>query len=110
MPNWIKDAILDILSLLIIAIYALTLNNVLEIIIWVYSALLLFSKLLFLSTNFFQIKASKTSVPEYIYHLIYIASILALLYAHNYYLSGLWAIIWILSALPKLKAYYSQKK
>jgi len=108
MRNWLKDALLDVLALVLIIVYSITQNNVLEIVLWVYTALLLLSKILFLSTNFFHAKADKSKVPDYFYHIIYFLSLASLVYSSNYFLLSAWAIIWILSAYPKIKARHSK--
>ncbi len=43
---WLKDAYLDIVVLLLISLFVVYTNNVLEVILWVYTGLLLLSKIL----------------------------------------------------------------
>lgn len=101
--SWIKDALLDVLSLILIIIFSFTQNSTLEIIIWVYTGFLILSKVLYLSIGFLKKKADKTMVPNWFYHIIYFSSIVILVFAMNYYLASTWAIIWILSIIPLFK-------
>lgn len=95
--TWLKDAYLDLIVLLIIAIYAVFPSEVLEIVIWVYTVLLLVSKVLVLFMPSLQRKANANEVPTLVYNVIYVSTVGLLLYATNYYLSGAWAVIWIIS-------------
>lgn len=101
--NWVKDAVLDILILGVIIAYSITDNTVLQKILWVYTALLLVGKILYFSVGFLKQKASKTTVPTWFYHAIYILSIILLIFIQDYYLSFGWVIIWVLSTIPLLK-------
>lgn len=107
MTRWLKDVILDVVALSLILIYAVTDNTVLEIILWVYTILLLIGKVLYFSFSYLQKKANTDHVPPIFYHIIYAISIAALIYALNYYLALLWLLIWILSAIALFK---KQKK
>ena len=95
--NWFKDSILDIVFLAVILSTLFYPSNTQFIIIWVYTGLLLISKLLALFMPSLQKRASKTSTPNWIYHTIYALSLGALLYMNKWYLAVSWAVIWILS-------------
>ncbi len=102
--NWIKDAFLDVAVLLIIIILSYFKYPALEIILWVYTILLLLSKILAFFVGFLQSKVSNTNVPEWFYHVIYISSIALLVYVKFYYLGTAWFLIWILSAVYSFKS------
>jgi hypothetical protein len=97
--KWLKDAYLDIVVLLIIASYAVYPNDVLSIILWVYTALLLISKLLTFVMPTLNSKANKTSAPSLFYHIIYGLTVGILFYAENFYLGGAWIVIWVVSVI-----------
>ncbi len=104
--NWLKDAVLDIIIFGIIIAYTITSNNIIEIILWVYTGFLLIGKILYFFVDFLKSKAVKTTVPNWFYHSIYLLTILLLLISGNYYLTASWFIVWILSIfalIPKSK-------
>ncbi len=103
MTRWLKDVILDVVALSLILIYAITSNTVLEIILWVYTVLLLLGKVLYFSFNYLQKKADTEQVPSIFYHFIYLISVAALIFSPNYYLAAAWLVIWILSAIAMAK-------
>lgn len=109
--NWVKEALLDVLSVFLIITFAFTAHDVLYVIIWVYTGILLLSKILFFFVDFLQIRAKKTSVPDWFYHLVYVLIIITLVYSKSYYLTGAWTLIWVLSAIqnPNKKKKESQK-
>lgn len=102
MPVWIKDTLVDLISLTLVVIYSITQNNVIEIVLWIYTALLLIGKILYFTFPYLKKKAQKSRVPDSFYHLIYFLTVLALIFSTNFYLTAVWAIIWILSSLPKV--------
>jgi hypothetical protein len=104
--NWIKDAFLDIIVLLLIIAYAFTSNSIVEVILWVYTGMLFLGKTLFFFADFLKSKANKTSVPDWFYHIIYLSSSALLVFSGNYYLATAWVLIWILS----VAALITQKK
>ncbi|MBO6524299.1 MAG: hypothetical protein JJ971_10770 [Balneolaceae bacterium] len=97
--NWVKEALLDILSLIVILVFAFTALDTLYVVIWVYTGFLLISKILVFFVDFLQFKAKKTSVPDWFYHSIYALAIGVLFYSKSYYLTGAWVLVWILSAI-----------
>lgn len=104
--TWLKDAYLDIVVLLIVALLAFYGNAVLEVILWVYTVLLLLSKVLAFFMPSLQRKANATQAPDLFYHIIYAASVALLVYSTNYYLATAWGVIWITSVISLL----SEKK
>ena len=104
MSKWIRDSLLDLVTLGIICGFVLTDQIILEIVLWIYSGLLLITKILALSVNFLASKASKTEVPDWFYHSVYAVSTILLFAFQYFYLGGVWLLIWILSFA------YQQKK
>lgn len=102
MPVWIKDTLVDLISLTLVVIYSITQNNVIEIVLWIYTALLLIGKILYFTFPYLKKKAQNSRVPDSFYHLIYFITVIALIFSTNFYLTAVWAIIWILSSLPKV--------
>lgn len=102
--NWIKDAYIDILVLVAILIFSFFYtHNVLLIVLWVYTGLLLAGRILALFMDGLQRRADKSSAPDVFYHVIYALSTGVLIYVEMYYLAGAWALIWILSAWSQRK-------
>lgn len=95
--NWLKDSLLDILFLGVILSTLFYPSNISFIIIWVYTVLLITSKLLALFMPSLQKRASKTRTPNWVYHTIYAFSLGALIFVGKWYLAATWAIIWGLS-------------
>ncbi len=101
--KWLKDVYLDLVVLLLIALFAVYTSSVFEIILWVYTALLLLSKVLTFVMPSLQKKANKTSAPPFFYHVIYALTVAIFLYITKYYLAGAWLVIWILSIVSFAK-------
>lgn len=101
--SWIKSVLLDIIAFIIIVAFAITANEVLLIIIWVYTGILLIGKILYFFVDFLQTKAQKTDVPDWFYHLNYALSVIALAFTGNYYITGAWILVWVLSVIPSIK-------
>ena len=101
--SWIKNALLDILALLLIFALAITANEVLFAIIWVYTGILLIGKILYFFVDFLQTKAQKTDVPDWFYHINYALSVAILAFTGNYYITGAWILVWVLSIVPLIK-------
>lgn len=97
--SWIKDSLLDLIFLLVILSAVFYPTNVSFTIIWFYTALLLVTKISALFMPGLQKRATKSSTPDVVYHIIYALSIAALLYLEKWYLAGLWALIWVLSII-----------
>jgi phosphatidylglycerophosphate synthase len=95
--SWLKDSILDFVFLGVIVSTIFLPYDASFIIIWIYTGLLLASKVLAVFMSSLQKRASKTSTPNWVYHLIYAISLGALLYIQKWYLAGAWALIWMLS-------------
>lgn len=106
MTTWIKDALLDLIVLVVIAVYTYYQNSILEIIIWGYTSLILISKILFFFVGFLRTKANTTTttVPDLFYHILYAASVTLLAISANYYLTGAWLMVWGLSLYASISA------
>ncbi|MFV1885529.1 MAG: hypothetical protein ACMZ7B_13650 [Balneola sp.] len=101
--NWVKSVLLDIIAFIVIVAFAITSNEVILIIIWVYTGILLTGKILYFFVDFLQAKAQKTDVPDWFYHLNYVLSVAVLAFTGNYYITGAWLLVWILSVIPSIK-------
>ncbi|SMO66802.1 hypothetical protein [Gracilimonas mengyeensis] len=95
--SWLKDAALDFIVLIIIMVLAFMGGDILYVVLWVYSALMLLTKILAQFMPALKQKANKTSAPAYVYHGIYGLIVAILIASGYYYLAAPWAIIWILS-------------
>lgn len=96
---WLKDVYLDLTVLLLVIIYGVYTNQVLEIILWIYTALLFISKFLSFFMPSLKKRAEKTSAPDIFYHIIYLITVAIFMIVSHYYLAGAWLIIWIASAI-----------
>ena len=94
---WLKDAYLDVVVLLLIVVFAVYTNNILEVVLWVYTGLLLLSKVIAFFMPALQKKANQTEAPPIFYHGIYALTITIFLYIGKYYLVIAWALIWLAS-------------
>ena len=103
--SWLKDVIVDIAATVLIIITALTSSTVLGFIVWGYTGLLLFVKLLVLVGDDFLnlVNKSKTEAPEWFSHLLYATNTGVLLYFQWWYAGAGWALIWMLSYFTKRK-------
>lgn len=95
--GWLKDVYLDFVVLLIIVVFAIYEGSILHVVLWVYTSLLLLSKILAFFMPSLRKKADNTSAPQFIYHGIYGLTVGILIYTGYYYLAGTWAIIWLVS-------------
>lgn len=101
--NWIKDSVLDLIILLVIFSLMIVKNDVLIIVLYIYTALLLFGKILALFMPLLKNKAGKSATPLWFHHMVYFLSVGIFVFVEEYYLAGLWGIIWILSAVSAPK-------
>ncbi len=107
--NIIKDIIVDLIVLAAIAALLFIQNDILEIIIWVYTGLLLAGKIMALFMPSLQRRANKSATPDWVYHLIYLSSIAILIWLSSYYLAGVWGVVWMLSIVSSQKPRASRK-
>lgn len=97
--RWLKDSIIDLAFLGVILSTLFYPSDTTLIIIWAYTGLLGISKVLAVFMPALQKRAAKTDTPNWIYHIIYAASLGTFLYANKWYLAVVWAIIWLLSII-----------
>lgn len=101
--TYLKNLTVDLLSLIGIFFLTYTQNEILRIILLIYAALLLISKVAVLFMPYLQKKASSKEAPQWIYHIIYALSVGLLFYSGYYYLGGIWTAIWLLSVIAVMK-------
>lgn len=67
--------------------------------IYIYTSLILLARLIsFFSKNFSQIaNKGKNTIPNAVYHLLYLINTSILLYTQEWILSGLWFLVWVLA-------------
>lgn len=97
--RWLKDSALDFIFLIVIASTLFYPSNSSFVIIWVYTALLLLSKVIALFMPSLQKRAAKTQTPNWVYHCIYAISFGTLLYLQKWYLAVAWALVWVISII-----------
>ncbi|MAL16290.1 MAG: hypothetical protein CL670_11075 [Balneola sp.] len=92
---WLKDAYLDLVVLVFICVFAFYTNNIIEVILWVYTGLLLLSKVLVFFMPSLNRKANQSEAPPLFYHIVYALTVAIFIYIAKYYLAGAWLVIWI---------------
>lgn len=102
--NWLKSTFVDIIALILIAVYVFTQISALEIVIWIYTGILLISKVLYFFVGYLQRKAGQSDAPDWFYHLIYASSVALLAFGQSYYLMAAWILVWVLSILSSIKS------
>lgn len=101
--SWLKDVIVDILATCAIIAAVLTSNFFLKGLVWGYTGLLVFVKLLVYFGDGFMnmMNKAKTSAPDWFTHLLYATNAGVLLYSEWWYLSACWILIWGISYLTQ---------
>ena len=102
--QWLKDIFLDIIVLILVIVYSLFTYQALEVILWIYTGLLIIGKVLAFYMPSLNRRANKTTVPGYIYHIIYLLITAALFYSGDIYLAAAWLFIWVISAYQNYSA------
>lgn len=102
---WLKDVVVDILACITIIIAVFWVNPIISWLVWGYTGLLLFVKLLvFVGDDFLNLaNKAKTEAPQWFSHLLYAINTLVLLYFTWWYAGSAWALIWLLSYLTQRK-------
>jgi hypothetical protein len=98
--QWIKQIIVDLFALAIIAVTVFSEQIILTYVVYVYTFLMAAARLFSLfSGNFRAITERKVSeAPLWVYHLIYGATV-AVLLAGGWYVTGVaWILIWFAAA------------
>ncbi|HYW35774.1 MAG TPA: hypothetical protein VE868_10240 [Balneolaceae bacterium] len=102
--RWLKSVIVDILVTIFIGISYWFRFSWMWWVIAVYSALILFAKVIALYGETF-LRQSKRSeqAPEWFYHVLYFLNIILLIVSYWWYLAGAWVLIWLFSYLAQRK-------
>lgn len=95
--EWIKQLIVDLLAILVIAVAVIYEQTVLTYVVYIYTSLMVFARLFSLfSGNFRAITKKKGSeAPIWVYHLIYASSSALLFYGQWYITAAGWIFIWV---------------
>jgi len=95
--EWIKQIIVDLLALIVIAVAVIYEQTILTYVVYIYTFLMVLARLFSLvSGNFRAITERKvTEAPIWVYHLIYAASTAILAYGQWYAAAAGWIFIWI---------------
>lgn len=103
--EWIKQIIVDLFALIVIASAVLYEQTVLTYAVYVYTFLMALARLLSLvSANLRAITDKKGSeVPLWVYHLIYAATSGILIYGKWYITAAGWIFIWITALISHRK-------
>jgi hypothetical protein len=103
--SWLRDVIVDIAATALIIATVLTSNSILSGIVWGYTGLLLFVKLLVLFGDDFMniMNKANNDAPEWFVHFLYATNTGVLLYFQWWYAGACWAVIWITSYLAQRK-------
>ncbi|MEL7834648.1 hypothetical protein [Fodinibius sp. Rm-B-1B1-1] len=103
--SWLKDVIVDLLATGVIVAAVLTSNTILSGLVWGYTGLLLFTKLLVYFGDGFMnmMNKTQTSAPDWFTHLLYAINTATLLGFQWWYAGVGWAIIWMISFLTQRK-------
>lgn len=94
----LKDIYLDIVVLVLVFLFAAKAYHWLAILLWIYTSLLLLSKVLALFMPALSKKA-KSEIPVFIYHIIYLLIVFTFVFGAHYYFAAAWFVIWILSTI-----------
>ncbi len=105
--SWLKHVLLDLAVTIAIVAYAF--GGQPRWLWWaiaVYSGLMLLLKVAAAASPAATGLSNKSTraVPVWFFHAVYAVSVLALLYAREYALAGVWAVIWLLSFVADARA------
>lgn len=102
--KWLKEAALDVLVTLLIAAATVGEMGWLKIPVLIYTSLMLLLKAaVFLSPELLKWTRNRAT-PGWLYHLLYAINTAALLVYAWWIAAGMWAAIWLISALSERKA------
>lgn len=104
--QWIKQIIVDLFALVIIAYTVYSEQVILTYVVYVYTFLMAAARLFSLfSGNFRAITERKVSeAPLWVYHLIYGATVIVLLTGQWYITGAAWILIWVSAAYAYKKS------
>jgi len=99
--EWIKQIVVDLLALVVIATAVIYEQAILTYIVYIYTFLMVLARLFSLiSDNFRAITEKKvTEAPIWVYHLIYASSSAILAYGEWYITAAGWLFIWIAAVI-----------
>lgn len=108
---WLKNVLLDIAVLIVIALYAFQRPEWAWWIIAIYTPLMLLLKVTALSSGVATaVKArSGDDVPTWFHHAAYGINVLLLLYAEWWWAASGWAAIWVISAIAESRSRPTKK-
>ena len=103
--EWIKQVIVDLLAILVIAVAVFYEQTVLTYTVYIYTSLMVLARLFSLvSSNFRTITKKKgIEAPIWVYHLIYAGSSAILFYGQWYITAAGWLFIWIAAIITYRK-------
>jgi len=103
--KFIQQAFVDIIATIVIVSSVFLSNNILLIIIWVYTALLLVGKISAVALPSLQKRAEKAAdtVPDWFYHLTYLICSVSFAVTSEWYLMACWVLIWVLSTISYIR-------
>lgn len=96
--QWLKDIYLDIVVLILVLFFAANTSQWLEILLWIYTGLLLLGKVLALFMPALSKKAT-SDTPVFIYHIIYLLIVFTFVFITHYYFAAAWFVIWVSSSI-----------
>lgn len=101
--SWLREVIVDILVTLFIIASVLLGDPWMRYIIWAYTGIMLLTKTLVLTSDYFMqiVQKSKTETPQWFSHLLYGINTIVLAYFSWWYAAVGWALIWLFSYLAQ---------
>lgn len=103
--KWIKEIIVDILVTIVIILAAIWHHHWLNLVIVIYTPVMLFMKAIVLFSGSFNqlMKKTQTSAPQWFVHFLYVINVVVLLIIQWWITGAEWIIIWLLSYLTHRK-------
>lgn len=95
--HWIKNTIVDLLTIPVIALSVFYDSNILTYVVYIYTGLMVIARLFSLSSsNFRAITRKKVeNAPLWVYHLIYLLNVIILTAGQWFIVAACWMFIWI---------------
>ncbi len=103
--KWIKEILVDILVTIAVILAVRLPYHWLELVIVVYTPIMLLMKAVVLFSGGFNqlMKKTQTSAPWWFVHLLYAINVIVLFFAQWWITGAEWILIWLLSYLTHLK-------
>lgn len=102
--KWLKEAALDVLVTLLIVAATVGELGWLKIPVLIYTSLVLLLKLAVYFNPELLKWVRRRATPAWVYHLLYAVNTISLLVYGWWIAAGMWAAIWLISALSERKA------